>query len=61
MAVIDDMAGLATIVVGAGVVQKITEGVFPSPNTNTKSSKKAKKTRKTSSKGLPGNFSNIGF
>ncbi len=71
MEVIDDLTGLVPVVVGAGVVQKITQGFFPDPqpavrkairrskSTNRRTKAKARKgSRKNVGRG---NFSNVGM
>jgi len=65
MAAVDDLTGLIAPVVAAGVVMKVTEGMFGSVNrmqqqAPARRTKKSKRSRRTTSSGF-GNFSNVGF
>ena len=59
----NDMSGLIGTVVGAGVVMKITNSMFPTPQQPSKSRvyhSKSKK-KKNGRYGHPGNFNNVGL
>lgn len=53
----DGLVGIIPTVVAAGVVQKVTTSMFPTP----KSTKHRKGKRSNGRYGHPGNFSNVGL
>lgn len=67
MAAVDDLTGLIAPVVAAGVVMKVTEGMFGSVNrmqqqqAPARRTKKSKRSRRTTTSSGFGDFSNVGF
>lgn len=65
MAAVDDLTGLIAPVVAAGVVMKVTEGMFGSVNQmQNQAPARRKKSKKRTTRQSPsgfGNFSNVGF
>ena len=61
MSAIDDMTGLIGITMAAGVVQKVTNSMFPTPQQPQAPVRRTRKAKKATrnNHNHPGNFSNV--